>query len=142
MEIARLLLDVDYFKRFNDSYGHQGGDRCLRALGGVLSAVANDYHCQAFRIGGEEFALLVARTDADYPRTNQPASVIAQVTCERVRALAIAHSSSEKGSVSVSIGVANLSPRESIDQLMQRADAALYEAKASGRDTWQLASVA
>ena len=138
---ALLLLDVDYFKRFNDFYGHQGGDHCLRALGAVLASIATDYHCEAFRIGGEEFALLIARDQAQTsgPKV-QSASVIAQVTCERVRALAITHSSSDKGSVSVSIGVATLNPQESIDQLMQRADAALYQAKAHGRDRWQLAS--
>lgn len=138
---ALLLLDVDHFKRFNDFYGHQGGDRCLRALGAVLLGVANDYHCQAFRIGGEEFALLLTHNEpvADI-HTRTPASVVAQITCERVRALAIAHSSSDKGTVSVSIGVATLAPHENIDQLMQRADAALYQAKAHGRDRWQLAS--
>ena len=139
---ALLLLDVDYFKRFNDTYGHLGGDRCLRALGNMLSQVAHDYGCQVFRIGGEEFAVLVARDDGASARDNQPASILAQVICERMRALAMPHRSSDKGSVSVSIGVATLAPHENIDQLMQRADAALYQAKANGRDGWQLANLA
>lgn len=128
-EMSLLMLDVDHFKKINDSHGHAIGDQVLidlvRRAGTVVRAV--DYFA---RIGGEEFAVLLLETS--------PAA--AAVVAERLRA-AVAQSGSDNSRVkitippyTISIGVSSLRGFESLQDLMRRADAALYAAKAMGRN--------
>ncbi len=129
--LTLFMLDVDRFKAFNDAYGHPAGDRCLRALAGVFGAVLRRPGDLAARYGGEEFAVLMAETDV--------AGALA--TAERmrlaVRGLAIPHAMSEAGVATISVGVAVLQPGPGHlgpAALVAAADAALYAAKAGGRD--------
>ena len=126
-----VLCDVDYFKAYNDTYGHVLGDQCLRAIAGVLDAVIRRPADMASRYGGEEFALVLPHTDA----------VGALHIVNRIRTtlqnLAIAHQTSPvQPYVSLSFGLAQVTPAPGIEpeQLLQAADQALYQAKAQGRD--------
>ena len=128
--LALLMVDVDHFKNFNDSYGHQAGDECLRAIAGCLRAAARRGGDLAARYGGEEFCLVLVDTDA----------VVAGRLAERLRqsvaALDIVHSGSPLARVTVSIGVAVM-PAAGINDassLLRAADRALYQAKQDGRD--------
>lgn len=119
------LLDIDHFKRINDGYGHSVGDEVLARCGAVLHAElkAGD---RVFRWGGEEFAIVFR--DSDLER--------AHVACERLRArLQDALSTVREGmDLTVTVGLAQWSPGESLDDLFRRADAALYAGKDAGRD--------
>lgn len=128
--LTLLLLDVDFFKKYNDFYGHGEGDRCLHHIGQALKASIMRTSDVAARYGGEEFALLLPNTKA---------SGGVQVA-ERVNAfidgLAIKHEFSDVAShVTVSIGIATISanPSQSMADLLKQADIALYQAKANGR---------
>jgi diguanylate cyclase (GGDEF)-like protein len=130
--VSALFVDLDHFKAFNDLYGHQAGDECLRHVAGVLAHLADDTVCVAARYGGEEFAVVVSG-DTD-PGT------FAHGLATAIRALQIPHLASVTGTVTVSVGVATLSPRPGadhvagVDELLNRADKALYAAKSAGRD--------
>lgn len=129
--LAVLLCDVDMFKRYNDSLGHQAGDAALRQVAQALDAsVRRAGDCVA-RYGGEEFVVLLADTD------KHAALALAAQLCDAVRALAIAHPDSTVAKhVTLSVGVAAQVPTTegTPAQLLLRADQALYEAKARGRD--------
>ncbi|MER8631153.1 diguanylate cyclase [Mesorhizobium opportunistum] len=129
--LSLLLVDVDWFKRFNDHYGHPAGDDCLRAVSRCIEAAARRPADAAARYGGEEFALILPETDA------RGAFVIAENLRTKVRDLGLAHAGSEKGIVTVSIGVGTFdagSASIEIADLVRRADEALYGVKAAGRD--------
>lgn len=121
-----ILLDVDHFKLFNDLYGHQAGDRTLRSVAEIIGSQPCDLRAEAFRVGGEEFALVV---DGDLDR----AASVAEATRMRVRDLAIAHGRSPVGVVTASLGIAEIGPGAP-SEVFARADAALYRAKEGGRD--------
>lgn len=125
-----LLLDVDHFKAFNDTYGHLAGDQCLKELSKVIEAEAVRPHDVAARIGGEEFAVLLP----DTPKSG--ALHVANRIIERVRGLNILNEKTQAGYITVSIGVACITPsnKDKIKNWQQRADDALYSAKAHGRD--------
>jgi len=125
------MIDVDYFKLFNDHYGHVEGDDCLRRIGEVIAAAALEASYLAARYGGEEFALLLPGTD------RQAAIKIAAGLRRAVENLAIAHTMTPCRRVTVSIGVAALAPRRdaSAQMLIEAADQALYAAKRRGRNT-------
>ncbi|MBX9776651.1 MAG: diguanylate cyclase [Xanthobacteraceae bacterium] len=129
--VALLMIDVDYFKLFNDRYGHVEGDVCLRRIGKLLRETATGEDDLPARYGGEEFALLMPGVDVD----------AALNTGERLRgaveAMCIAHASSPQGQVTISIGVASLIPgvAEDAEHLVEAADTALYAAKRRGRNT-------
>lgn len=130
MPLALLMIDVDFFKRYNDSYGHQAGDSCLRRVAGALHANLSRPHDLLGRYGGEEFACILPDTDG------RGASAIAQRLEAAVRALDIEHRASDVGpQVTVSIGIAALIPdRNGNEQALVRlADQALYAAKQGGR---------
>jgi diguanylate cyclase (GGDEF)-like protein len=136
--LAVAILDLDRFKRINDSYGHLLGDEVLRGIAGSLSQVLRDYDL-AGRFGGEEFVMLLPQTRA----------VDALRIAERVRAHisrlpvhADGPAGPERVPVTVSIGVAALDAgtRRELTELLAAADAALYRAKASGRDQVQMIS--
>jgi len=127
--LTLALLDVDWFKHYNDHYGHLAGDECLRAIAGVLAASVGRPSDLVARYGGEEFAVLAPSTDA--------AGVveIAQRIQAGLQALALPHAASVFTQVTVSIGVAAVAPgpHDSPETLVRRADEALYRAKAEGR---------
>jgi diguanylate cyclase (GGDEF)-like protein len=125
-----LIVDADHFKRINDRYGHPVGDTVLKGLASCLSAGVHRPLDLVCRIGGEEFAVLLPDTDRG------GASQVAAGIHRRVRAMAIATAGIRAGSLTVSIGLATgpHSADEQPEDLYRRADAALYEAKANGRD--------
>jgi diguanylate cyclase (GGDEF)-like protein len=129
--LGLLMIDVDYFKRFNDQYGHQAGDACLKAIAKALAQALRRPYDKIARYGGEEFACLLPKTDS------VGAQCIAQRMIESVRALAIEHlSSGIDPNVTISVGVAAVAASregELPGTLLKAADAALYEAKRTGR---------
>jgi len=131
--LGLILLDVDYFKRYNDTYGHQQGDVCLQKVASVLKAIAHRPADLAARYGGEEFALIL-------PNTEIPGvKYLAKLINRRVAALKIPHSASDVASVvTVSIGcsVSFQSSASSMEALIKQADAALYQAKENGRNQY------
>ena len=120
--ISLCLVDVDHFKRFNDSHGHVEGDRALIEVARVLGQQVRGSDLAA-RYGGEEFALLLPDTELD----------VAFHVAERVRA-AVARSSVPQGPVTVSIGLATAIEGCLPEELIAAADGALYAAKAGGRN--------
>ncbi len=129
--LALAMIDLDFFKSYNDFYGHQGGDDCLRQVAGVLAEALRRPADQAARYGGEEFAVLLPDTDED------GAMVIAERLVAAVKELRLAHRESPFGHVTISCGVAVAWPRQdpaSARELIGRADGALYDAKRAGRD--------
>jgi len=134
--LAVLVFDVDHFKRFNDEFGHDGGDALLQSFGAMLRRVvrAEDVVC---RYGGEEFVAVLAECDAALAMRR------AEEMREATRALRVVHRGAQLGVVTVSIGVANLGShgRRSAD-LVRAADSALYRAKSAGRDRVVVADAA
>ncbi|TNI52327.1 GGDEF domain-containing protein [Aeromonas veronii] len=134
--LSLVLVDVDYFKQFNDLYGHQLGDDCLQQVAGLLAEVERREDDLAARYGGEEFALLLPCTGM------QGALQVADNVRQALKELAIPHQKSlVSGRVTCSFGVATLIPDNSmkIADLIQKADAALYQAKHNGRDRIEVA---
>jgi len=130
--LSIALIDIDYFKRYNDHLGHQAGDSCLREIAQLISKHARDTDF-AGRYGGEEFALLLPATNSD------GAAVLAGRLLKTIAAENIPHPGSSVAShVTVSIGVATVWPDStdrSLRGFVQMADEALYEAKGAGRNT-------
>ena len=122
-----VMLDVDYFKRFNDSLGHQAGDDCLRELGQLLSDNTRRDSEQAFRYGGEEFALLL---EGDSNAAGKAAEHIRLALQQR----AISHPQSPLGVVTISLGLAVGRAQQSAEAWLKAADQALYQAKQQGRN--------
>jgi len=131
--LSLILLDVDYFKKFNDRYGHPAGDSCLRGVGRVLAQQITRAGDLAARYGGEEFAVILPNTD----RTG--AIAVAERIRLEILALAIPHGDAPAGIVSASLGVATVAAGQETQlrpaDLIARADARLYEAKRGGRNT-------
>lgn len=128
--LALIMLDVDFFKRFNDHYGHQAGDDCLRQVAQTLKASLRRPADLVARYGGEEFACVLPETEFEQAMT------MARELEADVRQKAIAHSHSDVAPViTVSLGVAGFaaSARGDATALLALADAQLYLAKASGR---------
>ncbi|WP_017519433.1 sensor domain-containing diguanylate cyclase [Pseudomonas nitroreducens] len=128
--LALAVVDVDWFKRYNDHYGHPAGDACLREIAQALATTVNRSTDLVARYGGEEFVFLAPMTDLAGVRG------MAQKLLQAVEALALPHALSPLGRVSVSIGVAAMvtGQEASAEMLVARADAALYEAKKQGRN--------
>ena len=123
-----LMLDADHFKRINDTYGHQVGDRCLQSIAGTLRRSVRDYDVLG-RIGGEEFAIYLRDASVE----------TADVIGERLtKPIAFEAGTSDCLSVTLSIGAAQAEPGLCIDTLFARADAALYRAKQTGRARYVL----
>ncbi|MDQ3038577.1 MAG: diguanylate cyclase [Pseudomonadota bacterium] len=125
-----LMLDVDDFKKYNDSYGHIAGDEVLKQVAKVMQECANRPADLAARYGGEEFVLVLPATPLS------GAQRVAEQICSSVRNLALTHSGSNMGCVTVSIGSATSIPGRdaSYAPVLQAADVALYEAKHAGKD--------
>ena len=130
--LALIMTDVDFFKKYNDAYGHLGGDECLRRIATVLTHGARRPGDVAARYGGEEFALVLPHT------TLEGAAVVAEGLRSGVAALNILHAgSSVSPHVTLSLGVAFAtpdSPHLEPEALVHLADQALYEAKRAGRN--------
>jgi diguanylate cyclase (GGDEF)-like protein len=128
--LTLLLCDIDYFKLFNDTYGHVEGDRCLQRVAETLETVIERPMDLAARYGGEEFALIL-------PNTNlQGGWIIAEKLLAAIEQLGIFHSSSPVSDrITLSIGIAGLLPTAKItaQTLLSATDIALYEAKKTGR---------
>lgn len=128
--LSLAIIDADYFKGYNDTYGHVAGDAVLQQLAGVLSQMAKASSGVAARLGGEEFAMLLPGLD------EHEALGLADRVCIAVSDLFVEHAGAPLENFTVSIGVAGLIPQgKDVDRLLLRsADAALYAAKASGRN--------
>ncbi len=129
--LALLLFDIDYFKPFNDTYGHQRGDDCLLAIAQAVQAVVCRPTDLLARYGGEEFAVILPNTD------RSGAAVVAQRIHQAVAALAISHETSTVSDrVTISLGLSVLTPGQGLpaNLLLKQADQALYQAKRQGRD--------
>lgn len=129
--ISLLLFDLDHFKAYNDTYGHQAGDDCLSRVAKTIKLYARRSGDLAARIGGEEFALITV--NADLPAARRLAETIRQ----SVVLLSIPHRGAGSTSVvTISIGVSSTVPDvgDSVKQLITQADRALYEAKQAGRN--------
>lgn len=128
--LSLLLIDVDFFKSYNDSYGHLRGDRCLRKVAEAAQSVAvrpGDLVC---RLGGDEFAVIL-------PNTPNPGAIqMAYDVCALMSHRRLPHTANPTGQVSLSIGCATLIPQsgQKTATLIDRADKALYQAKRSGRN--------
>jgi len=134
--VALVMMDLDFFKAYNDRYGHLAGDQCLRRVAEVLGQALKRPADLAVRYGGEEFTLLLPDTDG------QGAGLIVQETLQQLRRLAIEHAGSPFGVVSASAGIAVAHPAQqpiSSQALVAEADAALYQAKRQGRDRYCMA---
>lgn len=128
--LGLIMLDIDYFKPFNDHYGHPAGDECLRQVARILHSVVRRPTDLLARYGGEEFAIVLPDTDN--------AILVAEACRAAVEAAQIQHNLSEIGRVvTLSVGVCSRlpGPTTDLDDLKEEADAALYRAKDAGRNT-------
>jgi len=129
--ISLILIDVDFFKSYNDSYGHQAGDECLRVVAQTLNQVINRAGDLAARYGGEEFAVILQGN------SEHGAIKVAEILRERIEALKIPHGKSDASDfVTVSLGTATIFPEYNLSSatLVEEADKALYLAKEKGRN--------
>jgi diguanylate cyclase (GGDEF)-like protein len=133
---AALLIDVDFFKRFNDCYGHQEGDRCLTLVADALSKTIEGRNASIGRYGGEEFIVLASLD------TREQVAELAEEIRQTIENLALAHEQRRDGVhiVTVSIGAAltRLQTGAKLEKIIHEADRALYLAKASGRNCSRL----
>ncbi|NVK19442.1 MAG: diguanylate cyclase [Methylocystaceae bacterium] len=130
-QIALLLCDVDHFKLFNDTYGHQAGDECLKKVARVIEKQALRPTDLAARYGGEEFAIILPNT------TQEGALKVAKRLRNAIYDLNLEHSSSLTNErVTVSVGVACFVPEKDMEptDFIEKADEALYQAKEDGRN--------
>ncbi|MDV0594509.1 MULTISPECIES: GGDEF domain-containing protein [Enterobacter] len=126
-----IMLDVDYFKLYNDTYGHQAGDDCLAQVAQVLKKSVRTPHDVVSRYGGEEFVVILF----DCPE-NMAEQVALRIQ-EELHSAAIPHSGSKiSGVVTASMGIAGMEDGLAGPEIIARADAALYRAKEAGRDRW------
>lgn len=131
LPISMIVADIDYFKRYNDYYGHQQGDECLRHVASIMHQTVMRPADVVARYGGEEFAIIMPNTNLNGAR------VVAERICQQINASELPHPTSEISQhVTVTMGIASLVPEhaQSSDVLFAAADAALYGAKAAGRN--------
>lgn len=129
-ELSIIMIDIDYFKRYNDHYGHLRGDKCLQSVAGALQAAVNRPYDLLARYGGEEFVCLLPNTHL------KGAVVVAERMQAGIQALQLEHADSEIGQVvTVSMGIATMTANSTDEAqvLLEAADNQLYEAKQAGR---------
>ena len=135
-DLSLIMIDIDYFKLFNDTYGHQAGDDCLKTVALALDRIVHRPSDVVARYGGEEFALVLPETDSE------GALRVAEKMRDAIARLSVRHEASKVADrISLSIGVATLSPRgsDNPDILLAAADDALYRAKHAGRNRIEVA---
>lgn len=130
MHMSLIMIDVDHFKLFNDTYGHQAGDACLKTVATQLALTVTRASDMAARYGGEEFVLILGETD------EKGAKWVANHVRQRIGDLMITHEPSKAGHVTISCGVVSVMPttKLSIETFLNSADHALYLAKERGRN--------
>jgi diguanylate cyclase (GGDEF)-like protein len=131
--LSLILWDIDYFKHYNDLYGHQAGDRCLVKIAQAVKHVLQRPTDLVARYGGEEFVVILPNT------TNQGAIAVAQLIQKTILGLSTVHENSHVSNiVTTSLGIATVVPVETLqpDILVTYTDRALYEAKQQGRDRY------
>lgn len=136
--IALALLDVDFFKLFNDRYGHLEGDACLRAVAQALLKLSRRPADTVARYGGEEFVMILP--DIDRPGVEQ----FGQIICDTIRNLKLPHAASKVHEfVTVSVGLSLVSSGDEVDPeaVIRKADELLYQAKLGGRDRFFVGNV-
>ena len=133
--VSLVLCDIDHFKSFNDNYGHQSGDDCLKRVAQALQKTINRSGDLVARYGGEEFVFILPETDVD------GAKVLAETARSKIESLAVVHDySSAAANVTISCGVETIEPQKGQDiavitrELIEKADQALYQAKNQGRN--------
>ena len=131
--LGLLMLDVDHFKAYNDTYGHQAGDACLQSVAGAIRETLHRPSDFAARYGGEEMAVILPNTDL------AGAVYVAETVRQAIEAMGVAHGKSPLGVVTASIGAAATLPgtEQALAGLVAQADAALYHAKNAGRNRVQ-----
>ncbi len=136
LPLSLLFADIDYFKRYNDSYGHQAGDDCLKKIADSLQKTVHRPADLVCRYGGEEFVMILPDT------TSEGALAVAEKVLRHIADLNIPHTNSAAvDHVTLSIGVATLRPKKgcSPDELIEAADKMLYKAKENGRNCIEVA---
>jgi len=130
--LALLMIDIDFFKDYNDLFGHQAGDHCLKLVAEALKKSLMRPGDMVARYGGEEFAVILPNTDL------AGACQTANNLCACIRELQCVHPSSPTHFLTISIGLTTLypNPNLSLDEMINRADRALYEAKKAGRNQY------
>jgi diguanylate cyclase (GGDEF)-like protein len=129
--LALLICDIDFFKQYNDTYGHQGGDDCLKQIAQVIEKVSKRPADLVARYGGEEFGVIL-------PNTNIAGAIeMSEQVCQAVRDLKISHEKSSVASyVTLSLGISCIIPttENNVTEFIKMADKALYQAKNQGRN--------
>ncbi len=131
LPMSLIIGDVDFFKLYNDTYGHQAGDRCLQKVAKAIATVANRAHDLVARYGGEEFIVMLPNTELE------GAIQVGQKIRQAVKSLGLNHQASPTGEfVTISLGLSCLIPHPEVEPeiLIKQADQALYQAKTQGRD--------
>lgn len=130
--VAVMMIDIDRFKAVNDNYGHDFGDEVIRGISAAIQrAIAHTAHSGSVfaRVGGDEFTVMLSGL------REEAAAAAAQSICNAVRDMDCKHRG-RLVPVSVSVGLANRSPQESLGSLLEAADRAVYGAKSNGRNRW------
>lgn len=132
LPFALIMLDVDYFKRYNDHYGHQEGDTCLAKVADILKSSVRTPADLVARYGGEEFVVVLPSASLD------EAAQVAERIQVTLRETALPHAASAVSeSVTVSMGIALSGMHDKAEGVIARADEALYRAKQQGRNRWE-----
>jgi diguanylate cyclase (GGDEF)-like protein len=133
LSLSLVICDIDYFKQYNDTYGHIAGDECLRQVASAIASAARRSSDLAARYGGEEFLLLLPNTPI-----NGAIEVVSEIR-SRIKSLQLPHQRSQVSQfVTLSLGIASMIPSEATipQELLSKADRALYQAKTEGRDRY------
>jgi diguanylate cyclase (GGDEF)-like protein len=135
--ITAMILDIDFFKKINDTYGHNKGDECLQIVGQILRATIKRSGDFVARIGGEEFAIVLTNDKT------KSAIKISEILSDKISQQKIPTDSKEFITLTVSMGIACAIPSTELkqDDFINAADQALYDAKASGRNCYKLANL-
>ena len=135
LPLSLILCDIDCFKNYNDRYGHPAGDACLQQVAQVIVRCINRPADRVARYGGEEFAIILPNTD------QEGAITIVEAIQTTLQSLQIPHAASVVAAyITLSFGIACLLPtlNSCCQNLISAADAALYQAKSAGRNTWMM----
>ncbi|MBF0266354.1 MAG: diguanylate cyclase [Gammaproteobacteria bacterium] len=134
-EIALIMIDIDHFKQFNDTYGHLGGDECLKKVAQALLIACHRKNDFVARYGGEEFAVIINHTDVDGVQK------VAKKILKEIENLNIEHKTSLTSDyLTVSLGAAITIPKQGVEEteFISRADHLLYGAKRNGRNRYEI----